>query len=128
MNVHKCMNINLYMIIVISYYKQVTMFYNKLFMDSYGVEHLLKMSHLTMHSPKWNRMIQHDYFRKGLYVLFPKNISSYEWILKKIILQLVIINAYSCPNTWHFYSSSFFNKVLKVSWFLINSVFHLFKW
>ncbi len=51
MNVHKCMNINLQMIIIISYDKQVTIFFNKHFMDSYGVEHLLKMSHHTMHSP-----------------------------------------------------------------------------
>jgi hypothetical protein len=39
------------MIIIINYDKQVTMFFNKLFMDSYGVEHLFKMSHHTMHSP-----------------------------------------------------------------------------
>jgi len=39
------------MIIIISYDKQVTMFFIKLFMDSYGVEHLPKMSHHTMHSP-----------------------------------------------------------------------------
>ncbi len=30
---------------------KVTMFFSKLFMDSYGMEHLLKMSHHTMHSP-----------------------------------------------------------------------------
>jgi hypothetical protein len=29
------------------------------------------------------------------------------WIL--FFLQLVIINAYSCPNTWHVFSSSFLN-------------------
>ncbi len=41
------------MIIIISYDKQVTLFSIKLFMDSYGVEHLLKMSHHTMHfTPK----------------------------------------------------------------------------
>jgi hypothetical protein len=40
------------MIVIISYDKQVTMFFSKLFMDSYGVEHLRKMSHHTMHSPK----------------------------------------------------------------------------
>jgi len=51
MNVHKWMNINLQRIIIISYDKQVTMFFNKLFMDSYGVEHLPKMNHHTMHSP-----------------------------------------------------------------------------
>jgi hypothetical protein len=28
------------------------MFLNKLFMDFYGVEHLLKMYHHAMHSPK----------------------------------------------------------------------------
>jgi hypothetical protein len=28
------------------------MFFSKHFMDSYGVEHLPKMSHHTMHSPK----------------------------------------------------------------------------
>jgi hypothetical protein len=39
------------MIIIISYDTQVTMFFNKFFMDSYGVEHLLKMSHHTMHLP-----------------------------------------------------------------------------
>jgi hypothetical protein len=52
MNVHKCMNINLYMIIIISCGKQVTMFFSKHFMDSYGVEHLPKMRYHTMHSPK----------------------------------------------------------------------------
>jgi hypothetical protein len=51
MHVDKCMNINLQMIINISYDKQITMFFSKLFMDSYGVEHMLKMSHHTMHSP-----------------------------------------------------------------------------
>ncbi len=35
--------------LIINYDKQVTMFFNKLFMDSYGVEHLPKMSHHTMH-------------------------------------------------------------------------------
>ncbi len=27
------------------------MFFSKLFMNSYGVEHLIKMNHQTMHSP-----------------------------------------------------------------------------
>jgi hypothetical protein len=40
------------MIIIIGYDKQVSMFFSKIFMDSYGVEHLFKMSHHTMHSPK----------------------------------------------------------------------------
>jgi hypothetical protein len=34
------------------YDKQVTMFFSKLFKDFYGVEHLPKMNHHTMHSPK----------------------------------------------------------------------------
>jgi hypothetical protein len=49
------------MIIILSYDKQVTMFFNKLFMDSYGMEHLPKMSHHTMHSPfyttKFNKIL-----------------------------------------------------------------------
>jgi len=39
------------MIIIISYDFLKTVFFNKLFMDFYGMEHLLKMSHHTMHSP-----------------------------------------------------------------------------
>jgi hypothetical protein len=39
------------MIIIISYDKQVTMFFSKLFMNSYTMEHLPKMSHHIMHSP-----------------------------------------------------------------------------
>jgi hypothetical protein len=35
------------------------------------------------------------------YVFFPKTIFSYEWILEQLFLQLVIINAYSYPSTWH---------------------------
>jgi hypothetical protein len=44
-----------------------------------------------------------------------------------MFLQLIIINAYSCPCTWHVFSSSFLNKYefLKMSWFLVNSVFCL---
>ncbi len=58
MNVHRCMNINLKMIVIISYDHKKTMFLNKLFMDFYGMEHLPKMSHHTMHSPNegWIRM------------------------------------------------------------------------
>jgi hypothetical protein len=37
--------------IIICYDKQVTMFFSKLFMDFYGMEHLPKMNHNTMHSP-----------------------------------------------------------------------------
>ncbi len=40
------------MIIIISCDKQLTMFFSKHFMDSYAVEHLPKMNHHTMHSPK----------------------------------------------------------------------------
>jgi hypothetical protein len=40
------------MIIIINYDKQVTMFFSKLFMDTYGMEHLPKMTHHTMLSPK----------------------------------------------------------------------------
>jgi hypothetical protein len=40
------------MIIIINCEKQVTMFFSKHFMISYGVEYLSKMSHHTMHSPK----------------------------------------------------------------------------
>jgi hypothetical protein len=37
--------------IIISYDKQVTMFFNKLFMGSNGMEYLPKMNYHTMHSP-----------------------------------------------------------------------------
>jgi hypothetical protein len=40
------------MIIIINYDKQVTMFFNINFMDAYGMEHLPKMNHHTMHSPQ----------------------------------------------------------------------------
>jgi hypothetical protein len=40
----------------------------------------------------------------------PKKTFSYEWILEQFFLQLIIINAYSCPSTWHYYFSSFLNK------------------
>ncbi len=38
---------------------------------------------------------------------FPKFVFSYEWTLEKNVLQLVIINSYSCPSTWYVISSSF---------------------
>ncbi len=41
---------------------------------------------------------------------FPQKTFSYEWILEQFFWQLVIINAYSCPSTWHVFFSSFFNK------------------
>ncbi len=38
--------------------------------------------------------------KKGLHVFFVNFFFSNEWILKQMFLQLVIINAYNCPNTW----------------------------
>ncbi len=72
---------------------------------------------------KWGTMSQHDYFRKTLQVFSPKKPFSYEWILEQCFLQVLIINAYSFPNTLYIYTS-FLNKYefLKVSWFFINLV------
>jgi hypothetical protein len=38
--------------------------------------------------------------------------SSYEWILEQCFLRLVIINAYSCPNTWHVFFFFIFESVI----------------
>jgi hypothetical protein len=48
--------------------------------------------------------------KKIVHVFFPKKYFSYEWILEHFLLQLVIINAYSCPNTCHVFFPSFKNK------------------
>jgi hypothetical protein len=75
---------------------------------------------------KQDTMNQHDYFKKGLYVFIPKNF--FIWMnFGTMFLQLVIINVYSCPGTWHVFFSSLLNKYefLKLSWFLVNLVFCL---
>ncbi len=85
----------------------------------------------------WNLKVQMRYNeptwlldKKDYMSFLPKKTFSYEWILEQFFLQLIIINAYSCPSMWHVFFSSFWNKYefLKVSWFLVNSVFHFFKW
>jgi hypothetical protein len=68
-------------------------------------------------------------FLKRIICFFPKKPFPYQWILEQFFLQLVIINVYSCPNTWHLFFSSILNKyeILKVSWLLVNSMFLLLK-
>jgi hypothetical protein len=61
-------------------------------------------------------MNHHDYFKKGLHIIFPEKTFSYEWILEQLFLQFVIINAYSCPNTWHV----FLYIILEWKWILEN--------
>jgi hypothetical protein len=49
---------------------------------------------------KHDIMSQQDKCQKGVYILFPqKTVFSYERILEQFVLQLVIMNAYSCPST-----------------------------
>jgi hypothetical protein len=38
---------------------------------------------------------------KKNYIFFSQIFFSYEWILEQSFLQLVVINVYSCPSTWH---------------------------
>jgi hypothetical protein len=44
-------------------------------------------------------MSQHDYYRKGLHVFFPKKTFFIQMSFGTIFLQFVVINAYNCPNT-----------------------------
>ncbi len=84
----------------------------------------------------WNPRVQTGYIEpiglleKGLHVHIAKT-NFFIWMnLEQFFLQLVIINAYSWTSTWHVLFSSFLNKYefLKVSWFLVNSVFRFLKW
>jgi hypothetical protein len=66
---------------------------------------------------QWANMIT---LEKDYKFFSPKKAFSYEWILEQCFLQVVIINAYSFPNTWYIYIYIIFlNKYefLKVSWF-----------
>jgi len=51
---------------------------------------------------KQDTMSQHDYFRKGLHVFFPKR-NYFIWMNFGTMFLTIffIINVYSCPNIWH---------------------------
>jgi len=59
---------------------------------------------------KWDQMSQQCYFRKWL--LHPKINFPYKWIFEQLFLQIVIIDAYNCPSTWHFFVYSFWINII----------------
>jgi hypothetical protein len=61
-------------------------------------------------------MSHHDYFKKGLHIIFPKKTFSYKWIVEQCFLQYVIINVYSCPSTWNV----FLYIIFKWKWIFEN--------
>jgi hypothetical protein len=57
-----------------------------------------KIASMGANKIQWTNNITLD---KDFISFCPKITISYEWIFDQNILQIVIKNAYSCPNTWH---------------------------
>jgi hypothetical protein len=110
------------MIIIISYDKQLTIFFNKVFIDSYGVKHLPKMNHHTMHSP-FHTTKFHKILKIKIKIIWNHKWNSLKW--KHLTLLVITWNGWMVNDKLTCqYEGEWFNSLL---WHLVH-IFKAYKW